>query len=461
MNLLRTILSSVWMIDATTLRASAPLVVRLMKGESVSFQDGEKDVRPFALWQRSNVRYYNYNDAPPGSVAVHPIIGTITKYDQYCGPSGTETLMKEMSKADNHKNIGAHLMEIESGGGEATNIETVARFIKNEIKKPVIAWYNGVAASAAYYIAAAADEIYASEDTDMVGSIGTLISFADFTQFFEEQGIKIHEVYADQSSLKNLDFKKALEGDYDLLKKNLLNPYAQAFIDTVKEFRPQITKSEVYKGEIYLTKDAINIGLIDGKKTWEEASGRALMLAQNFHNQNTANMSIKKINALLGYDIEIHNGGAFLQATELDMIGKNLTINAETSTEETGEVAAGDASDETSSTQATETSSTETTTNETTTSEATEEVTNGNSSDGITAEQLTAVIGKALQPVTKRLDTMEAKIKVIGGEPGAQMTKGPSNGDANEPINGEPDALAQLNAASDEARKSNGQLHIN
>ena len=334
MNLLRTILSSVWMIDQDTRNAAVPLVIRLMHGEEVTFQDQTIDITPFAVdskqspSSRQSIRYRNYNDAPPGSIAIHRIMGTVTKQDQYCGPSGTETLMRNMANADRHQNIGAHLLEIDSGGGEATNIETVARYIRNEIKKPVIAWFNGVAASAAYYIAASADEIYSSKETDIVGSIGTMITFADFKSFYESQGLKIHEIYADQSVLKNADFQEALEGNYNGLKEGLLNPYAQRFIDTVKEFRPQLQTKEAFQGKTYMTAEAIQIGMIDGMKKFDHAVERASQLSKIHSQNNSLHMSKKtfaRINAALGYDIEIQNGGAFLRAEELDVLDRNLT----------------------------------------------------------------------------------------------------------------------------------------
>ena len=133
MNLLRTILSAVWMIDEPTLRSAIPFVAALVRGENIRYEE-QVELRPYALWQQNQVRYYNYNDAPPESVAVHTLIGTVVKYGGYCS-SGTEDLMQQMAKADQHANIGGHLLEIDSGGGEATNIETVARFIRNEIKK--------------------------------------------------------------------------------------------------------------------------------------------------------------------------------------------------------------------------------------------------------------------------------------------------------------------------------------
>lgn len=324
MNLLRTILSAVWMIDEPTFRSAIPFVAALARGENVRFEEDKVELRPYALWQQNQVRYYNYNDAPPESVAVHTLIGAVVKYGGFCS-SGTEDLMRQMAKADQHANIGGHVIEIDSGGGEATNIETVARYIRNEIKKPVIAWFNGTCASAAYYIAAAADEIYASEPTDIVGSIGTMISFADFRELYEKEGIKIHEIYADQSQLKNLDFQQALAGDYKRLKEHLLNPYAQTFIDTVKAFRPELLEEEAFQGEVYMTGDAIQIGMIDGQRTFAEAITRVQELIQTrSFNHNNTSMTFQRIEALLGTPIEIHDNGAFLRVDELQLIDRNL-----------------------------------------------------------------------------------------------------------------------------------------
>jgi hypothetical protein len=207
--LLHSILFSPWMMDGRSARAYHPIIVNMLKGHQVDLNE-EPARRPFAYSASSQrkIKYYNFGEAPEGSVAVHTLIGAVTKYGGWC-TSGTEGMMMSMSKADEMKNIAAHMLEIDSGGGEATNIETVARFIRNNIKKPVVAWFNGTCASAAYYIASACDEIYASEPTDQVGSIGVLLSFMDFKPFYESQGVNVHEIYATQSELKNADYQSS------------------------------------------------------------------------------------------------------------------------------------------------------------------------------------------------------------------------------------------------------------
>lgn len=335
------------MVDKATVLAAAPFVARLAKGEPVEWDFGANantDKRPYAFWQRTNARYYDLSTAPVDSVAVTTLIGAVTKYGGMCG-GGTEEMMASMEYADRQENIVAHLLEIDSGGGEATNIETVANFIRN-LSKPVIAVVNGVAASAAYWLAAAADEVYATEATDEFGSIGVVMSFADARPMWEAAGVVFHEVYASQSELKNQDFHKALAGDYEEVRKKMLDPYAESFINGVKLLRPNLKDDgKVFKGETYMAPDAKKLGLIDGLKTWEAAAERAIQLGKRakslgsrtaatgrnqtaFLNQSNimANKNqLSRINAVLGYNLEVDaDGGVYLQGTELDRLERNM-----------------------------------------------------------------------------------------------------------------------------------------
>jgi len=277
------------MLSPAMQEAYMPLAFRLMQGESVDFPKVSpepiramlpatgKQVLMMDDWEDDDD--YEMSDPMPETqvVMIYPVKGMITKEDQYCGPRGTESLMRLLKKYDAMPEVMGHILEFDSGGGEATNIETVARTIRS-LQKPTIAWYNGYCASAAYYMACACDEVYASEETDEVGSIGVLVSFADLKPYYENMGVKFHQVYADQSELKNKPINDAYEGNYDALKTEMLNPYAARFIATVQEFRPNLKDEDAYKGRLYMTPAAISIGMIDGMASLDEVIGRIQVL---------------------------------------------------------------------------------------------------------------------------------------------------------------------------------------
>ena len=326
MKILDKIVGGVWMMNPMTAQAYLPVVGQILATGTWAAE--REEVKPYAYSSIRAGKYTDFDQAPSGAVAVYPITGVITKEDQYSGGMGMMSLMAAMRKAEAAENIVGHFMEIDCGGGEASIIETVARMVREDLTKPVVAWYNNMACSAAYYIAAAADELYASEETDIAGSIGVMASFRDYTAYFENMGIKVHEIYSKFSTEKNADMKAAREGDYEPYQEKILDPYANRFINTMKEFRPGMQDEKAYAGEIFTAENAKAIGMIDGIMKREAAIGRVIQL----HNQN---LEMKKIEAVLGYTLEQKDGGVFLQAHELAKIDARLVTGADEVVEKT------------------------------------------------------------------------------------------------------------------------------
>lgn len=244
----------------------------------------DKEVEPTRAWSRFHALENGVKSAGEQcGVAIHSISGAIHKnwYD------GTIDLMENIRRAENNECVSAHVLEIDSAGGEATNCETVANFIRNEVKKPIVAVVNGMCCSAAYYIACGCNKIYATQSTDIFGSIGIMMTFKDWSEYYKEAGITEHEVYADQSSEKNSMFKQALEGKYEALKEQLLNPAANAFIEKVKSFRKITDDDSVFKGTTYMSEAAQAIGLIDGIKTYAQVID---LLSKNIDKSNKRKM---------------------------------------------------------------------------------------------------------------------------------------------------------------------------
>ncbi len=271
--LLHTIVNATWLIDRHSAEAYIPLVSKMIQGDQVSFN--EHSIKPYLVQSNMDAQEIGSSPSAPGnadkSVMVIPLRGVLLKNDGICGQMGTESLMRLMRKADRMENISGILLDIDSPGGEASNIETVANFIRQKVEKPVVAHTTGLAASAAYWIGAAADSFYAAQSTNLVGSIGAMLTFADFRGKLKQAGIKVEHIYASQSTQKNNEHREGLKGNYSPIRSKFLDPMAQSFIDGIKNLRPQVSDPDVYRGGLYQASEAVTKGLIDGIKTFDEA----------------------------------------------------------------------------------------------------------------------------------------------------------------------------------------------
>jgi protease-4 len=122
-----------------------------------------------------------------------------------------------------------------------------------------------MAGSSGYLVGCALDLFYASRPNDIVGSIGTYIPYQNWDGYFEKMGIKQEDIYAKQSSEKNLEGRQAAEGNFKLLQK-MADDEAARFISYVKDRRPNLNleAGDPFKGKIFSATDALSIGLIDG-----------------------------------------------------------------------------------------------------------------------------------------------------------------------------------------------------
>lgn len=279
------IFRGIWAIEPGAARAATPTIKRLLDGEPMPnriFAEGEEDpFKPFAYSPAQPGYYSGFEKAQPGSIAVIPVVDVLTKYDQDCGPVGTATIARWMQQAERSANIEAIVLKIDSPGGTVDGTEVLAQMIANTTK-PVVAFIDGMMCSAAYWIGSAADELIASTTTDIIGSIGTMMSWADMQPYWEKMGVKFHEVYADASKDKNKIFRQAENGDYKPLKEKILNPTNDVFVEAVKKNRGSRLNAEakgVLSGEIFMADVCVTNGLIDRIGTFDVALQRAGELA--------------------------------------------------------------------------------------------------------------------------------------------------------------------------------------
>lgn len=206
-------------------------------------------------------------EAPDNSIAYHPIFGPV--YYSSWWRFSTEDFIEDLKVAEANPAIGAHLLHIDSPGGEVFFVHEAFEAVK-ALTKPCIALIDSCGASAAYWIACAADKIYASSIFSNVGSIGVMSTFYDDREWMKKYGLKEIELYSSYSDLKNKIYKDVLDGKVEEFIKTRLDPLAKQFIDDVRSVRTIAEDSEALRGKIYYAMNAMPEGLIDGRGTLEE-----------------------------------------------------------------------------------------------------------------------------------------------------------------------------------------------
>lgn len=342
-NLYLSITNGLWLIDFQSAEQLGQNLSAFLNGEK--FWDSVEQTPAEFLVVNQNDSFYSadLSQAKPGSIAVLNISGPMMKEDN-CGDPGTKTYQQMLSAAAGNPNVIGVVLNIDSPGGTVAGTQILANQVK-AFPKPIVTVAEDLMASAAYWVGSSANHIFANTGTTRVGSIGTMLSFADMQPVWEKEGVKFHEIYATASTEKNADFAEARKGNYDKIKASTLDPLNNEFLNAIKTNRgAKLNHDKTLAGQVYAAADALNYGLIDGIGTLNDAIEKVKELAGTpaQHTQtNTTNMKIKLLAAhaalLALFGITMAEGQ---QSTEVELTADNLDkLNAAL---EAGQTAAAD-----------------------------------------------------------------------------------------------------------------------
>lgn len=268
----------------------------------------------------------------------HPIF----KYDQFCGPNGTQTIMAILEDWKNDDTVIGVVMDYNSGGGQVSGTREIAKYIFN-YEKPIVSYSNDVVGSAAFYMFAAGKYRMVNQFADFLGCIGTMWYSIDVTGVIEKAGGKVNEIYSDLSPEKNIHSRELKNGNARPLIEKILNPDALLFHEDMKMFLPNITEKAL-KGDIFSPEEAIKEGLADSFGTLQDAVDKVFELsnAKKSSNQKpNTNMNTKplpKLEAVLGLEasLALTDDGSYLNEGQLETIEARLeTLETENSTLQT------------------------------------------------------------------------------------------------------------------------------
>jgi protease-4 len=156
------------------------------------------------------------------------------------------------------------IIAIDSPGGTTAGGEAIFEAVRAlAAEKPVVAQVGTLAASAGYMIASAADQIVARQSS-IVGSIGVLVQFPDFTGLMEKVGIKLEEVKSSPLKAEPSPFNVTTEEERTMIRAMILDSYAW-FVGIIEDRRP-LTRAEVLTladGSVFTGRQALANKLVD------------------------------------------------------------------------------------------------------------------------------------------------------------------------------------------------------
>jgi len=214
-------------------------------------------------------------------IAVVTAQGNILPGSQDPGAIGAETLSSQLIEASEASDVAAIVLRMNSGGGSvfASEVIRTALAAVRARGTPVVVSMGPVAASGAYFIATAADQIWATPAT-LTGSIGVFAAFPTIDRLLSRAGINTDGVGTTEAA-GSLRIDRPLNPmAADALQQSVEQIY-QKFLSLVAESRGMSLAEvdAVAQGRVWSAPAAREVGLVDEIGSLDEAVAAAAELA--------------------------------------------------------------------------------------------------------------------------------------------------------------------------------------
>jgi protease-4 len=183
-----------------------------------------------------------------GVPAIYEKVGIVTSYDSI--KNEIEDLLEQGAQAIN--------FIINSGGGSVNGNIELSRYIAS-LNVPTAATVTSCACSAAYMLASATNRIVISE-TAQIGNIGTIMTWHDFTQYFQRMGIEPKAITNEGATLKSTFHLEPNAEQLAFLQESA-NQHGETFKSFVASRRD--VDDEVFRAGWYSGNRALELGLAD------------------------------------------------------------------------------------------------------------------------------------------------------------------------------------------------------
>jgi capsid assembly protease len=206
----------------------------------------------------------------PDGVAIIPIEGVIfpraSLFAAISGGVSADELATDLATALDDPGVSGILLSVDSPGGDVNGVAEVAAMIRaGTARKPIVAYVRDLGASAAYWLASAADEVTVAS-TALVGSIGIIGTVADPSK----QSARSIEFVSSQSPHKRPDPTTQAGGARIQAR---VDDLAAIFIGDVARYRgvtPETVAADFGQGDVLVGQAAVDAGLADRVGSFED-----------------------------------------------------------------------------------------------------------------------------------------------------------------------------------------------
>ena len=268
--LLNTVLETPWAILPGKLAVILAVVARHEAGEKLSPDEVKAQIGAARRPVPANA----------GGIAVLPLFGTILPRANLMvntsGAMSAEYFSALFRAALADPAVGAVVLDVDSPGGAVPGIDELSSEIfKARGAKPIVAVANHLAASAAYWIATAADELVVTPSAE-AGSIGVFAAHDDLSGLMEREGVKTTLISSGKYKVEGNPFEP-LGDEARAAIQSRVNDYYEMFVKAVARNRgvkAADVRNGFGEGRVMGARDAVDYGMADRVETMAQTIER-------------------------------------------------------------------------------------------------------------------------------------------------------------------------------------------
>ena len=209
-------------------------------------------------------------------VAIIPVMDVLSKnrtfFSYLFGGTSMRDIGDALRNALQDSDVHSIVLHIDSPGGTVDGTEELTSLIFSARgNKPVVAYADGLMASAAYWIGSAADRIYIAGETTEVGSVGVVATHVDVSKQDEMWGEKWTEITAGKYK-RIASMHAPLSDDGKAYIQGQVDEIYRIFVDSVAANRGLSVEQvlEAADGKVFMGRAAVDNGLVDDLKSLED-----------------------------------------------------------------------------------------------------------------------------------------------------------------------------------------------